>query len=146
MSKTSQPKTAKVLQREKPMTDIGFCEEIRQALPEIAEPIRAGENVGSWIERVAHRTGLSAARLRAYWNYRVQAPKIHEYQAVMQAAHIAELRRQVIQEKEDEIAARIAELRALRSSVEGYSPFLALLLPPAPLETPPQEGETQVKP
>ena len=129
MLKIEQPKPAKILQREVPMTDVLFCEHIRHALPDIAEPIRAGEKVGGWMERVARATGISAARLRAYWNYRVAVPRISEYQAVMEAAHTAALRRQAIQEREDEIAARVAELKALRASVEGYSPVLAMLLP-----------------
>jgi hypothetical protein len=105
------------------------------ALPGIAEPIRPGELVASWIERAARATGLPAARLRQYWWRKVDAPRAVEYVAIIGAAEAAARRRQAVADLEQEIAARAAQLAADHDRLVADHPVLARLAPAPPRET-----------
>ena len=106
-----------------------YSEQIRSALPDIAAPIRPGEMVATWIERAARATGISAARLRAYWHRKVECPRIPEYVAVITAAQEAHRRQQAIAELEADIQKRAAELAGEHDRLTRSYPVLAWIAP-----------------
>lgn len=116
------------------MTPEACAEIVRDAIPALAEPIRPGENVATWIERAARRCGVNAGRLKAYWHRRVTRPAAHEYFAIVGAAQAAEARRRAIETLETEIEVRAALLRADHERLASGHPLLARLVPTAPAE------------
>lgn len=128
MPKDSTPKTATVV-RKIEMSDLAYSEQIRDALPDIAAPIRPGELVATWIERAHRATGIPAARLRAYWHRKVQAVRVAEWLAVMGAAEAAARRRIAIAELEADIEQRATELARDHDRLAESHPVLVFLAP-----------------
>ena len=136
MPKDTKPKQPKPRSESRMPSETFYCEQIRSALPEIASPIRPGELLCVWIERAARETGISAARLRAYWHRKVECPRIPEYVAVIAAANEAVRRQQAIAELEADISKRAAELANDHDRLTRSHPVLAWIAPaPAKAKT-----------
>lgn len=123
-----------------PVSDQMVAEQLRTMLPDIAAPIRPGEKVEVWIERVHRATGVAAARLRAYWHRKVEAPRVPEYLAIVGAAQRAADRHRAIEALENEIAAKTAQLRADHERLAADHPVLARLAPRPPTEAKAREN------
>lgn len=117
-----------------PLCETYYAEQIRSALPDIAAPIRPGEMVATWIERASRATGITSARLRAYWHRKVECPRIPEYIAVLGAAEAAARRQQAIADLESSIHKREEELRTDHDRLARSHPVLAFVAPKPPRE------------
>lgn len=143
MPKGSKPKTENPV-RKIEMSDVIYSEQIRSALPEIASPIRPGELVATWIERAARASGVPAARLRQYWHRKVEAVRVAEWLAVMNAAQEAWRRQQAITDLERDIQRRSQELARDHDRLVELHPVLARLAPPPPRSQAPAADEAPV--
>lgn len=135
MPKDTKPKQPSGIRISDMPSDTFYSEQIRSALPEIASPIRPGELLAVWIERAARQTGISAARLRAYWHRKVECPRIPEYIAVLSAAEAAARRRQAIADLETSIRKREEELASDHDRLRASHPVLVFLAPRPPAES-----------
>ncbi len=112
-----------------PVSDAHVVEQVRSALPILAEPFGPGEKLAAWIDRASRACGVPSARLRSYWHRKVDKPGYSEVTAVFEAHNKA-------LERKARIAAKLQEFEALRDELVAEAPEgLVALVPPAIDET-----------
>ena len=105
------------------VSDVQVVEQVRSALPILAEPFAPGEKLAAWIDRASRACGVPAARLRSYWHRKVEKPGYSEVTAVFAAHNKALARKQ-------DLARLQSQLETLRHElVAEANPRLVALVP-----------------
>ena len=116
-------------QKGKTVSEAHVVEQVRDALPVLAEPFRPGDKIAVWMDRASRKCGVPAARLRAFWHRKVDQPRYLEVTAVLRAYNEEMERRKRIAALEKLIKNQQAADGEAMARLVDLDPSLARLAP-----------------